>query len=342
MPKFFIILVYFFILGNTLRAAEVFCTHCQKKIVGNYLLDANKKPYCSKTCYSVILPKCDICKKVIEGPYRSLNNKAYCSDKCFAITLPKCKLCQLPGTQFLKIAEENFCLECMKQDKCSSCKMPQKTLKDHKDGRKFCGHCLENLIFDELKATIHYLKAVQIHTKILGKGGIKIPPMKFVNQQILLKSAGIHPDHQAELRGYFQETKVEKELIDNKGRVINKKEEKISETIYILNGLTENEILVTSLHELTHDWVADYYPGLRVAPLWLEEGFCQFITYRYCVENKLTKQLNEIKNSPDEVYGKGVNFFLEKFDNKPLTEVFKWLESEKYHIKPTLGTTRKE
>ncbi len=158
MPRIYIFLFFIFVLGSTLSASEVFCTHCKKKIVGNYLLDSNKNPYCSKVCFSVILPRCTICKKVIDGPYRSLNNKSYCSDKCFATTLPKCKLCQLPGTQFFKIAEESFCPECMKLDKCASCKKPHKALKDNKDGRKFCENCLVFLIFDENKAKELYLK----------------------------------------------------------------------------------------------------------------------------------------------------------------------------------------
>lgn len=340
LKKLYYIIIFSLILTNL--QADIFCTHCKNKIQGRYLLSSTKKPYCSKECFSSLLPKCSVCKRAVQGKYRNANNKVFCSDRCFSTILPKCNLCVQPVTKAFKIDDKPFCVNCMKFDKCFSCRQPAKKHANYKDGRKYCLECKDDVVFDEANARKIYEKAVKLHAQFMGKAGLKIPPMKFVDMKTLNAQTHHKGEGGMSLRGYYQETKKETQVTDSNNRIVSRTEEKTAEMIYLLNGLTDEEILVTAIHELTHDWLSDFYPGMKVAPLWVEEGFCQYVAYNFCLDNKYDKLALKIKNAPDQVYGKGAKFFIEKFGRNNLLGAYKWMLTQKYQVKPPIGTKRRD
>ena len=335
-----IILLTSFLFASTLGAG-VHCTFCKKEISGQYLMSAAKKPYCSKRCFSSTLPKCSVCKNNITGRYRKAGDKAFCSAKCYSTVLPKCNLCVRPVAKSFRVDSSHYCEDCIKRDRCFSCNHPFVNGFVVPDKRKYCKPCSKTIIFDQATADKIYKKAAAIHAKILGVKGVKIPPLKFVDLKTMT-GTNDHANHGGmSLRGYYREIKLETETVDQNDRVVSRTEKKTGEFIYLLNGLEEESIMVTAIHELTHDWLSDYYPGIKVADLWIEEGFCQYVAYTYCLENKLQKSALKIQNGDDQVYGKGFKFYLAKFGKGNVKGALKWMVSKKFHIKPPVGAKRK-
>lgn len=321
--------------------ADINCSYCKKKISGQYLLNKDKKPFCSKACFSTTLPKCSVCKHNISGRYRSSGDKVYCSEKCYTSILPKCTLCVSPLTKSFKVDESHYCANCIKRDRCFSCSHPFAKGFTIPDKRTYCEPCSKKIIFDQASAEKIYKKAVESHKDLLGVEGTEVPPLKFVDMKTMT-GTNDHANHgDMSLRGYYREIKLEKETVDQNDKVVSRSVQKTGEFIYILNGLEEKDISITAVHELTHDWLSDYYPGIKVADLWIEEGFCQYVAYTYCTGQKLTKEAQKILNAPDEVYGKGVKFYINKFGKDNIKGALKWMVSQKYHIKPPIDAKRK-
>ena len=244
-------------------------------------------------------------------------------------------------TKSFKIDGSHYCPNCIKLDRCFSCNHPFAKGFTIPDKRKYCQPCTKNIIFDQASAEKIYAKAALFHKALLGVKGVKLPPLKFVDMKTMT-GTNDHANHGGmSLRGYYREIKLEKETVDQNDRVVSRSVEKTGEFIYLLNGLQEKDILVTAVHELTHDWLSDYYPGIKVAELWIEEGFCQYVAYTFCTKQKLVKQAEKIAKAPDEVYGKGVKFYLKKFGEGNIKGALKWMVSQKYHIKPPVGAKRK-
>ena len=333
----------FIIFINSFLAvhADVKCTSCKRAISGQYLLSKDKKPFCSKKCFASTLPKCSQCNHVIVGRFKTLNGKAFCSDKCFSKILPKCTLCTKPVTKAFKVDESKYCPSCIELDRCFLCTHPFHKGVVYKDGRKFCLKCKNIAVFSNKEALALYRKAAVEHKALLGVAGVKIPPLEFVSLKKIKEFNHNHDDGGMSLRGFYQEVKLQKETLDQNDKVISRSVTKTGETIYILNGLSKEDIMVTAIHELTHDWLSDYYQGIKVAPLWLEEGFCQYVSYVYCKNKKLEKLALKIKSAPDQVYGKGAKFYIEKFGEGNIKGALKWMVSQKYQIKPPIGAERK-
>jgi len=322
-------------------AADIHCSHCKKKISGQYLMSSSKKPYCSKTCFSSTLPRCSVCKRNITGNYKRAGNKAFCSAKCYSTILPKCSLCVSPITKSFKIDGSHYCTNCIKRDRCFACNHPFVKGFTIPDKRKYCKACSTKIIFNVASAERIYKKAAVIHEKLMGVKGVAIPPLKFVDMKTMTGTSD-HAHHGGmSLRGYYREIKLETETVDQNDRVVGRSVKKTGEFIYLLNGLEEDSILVTAIHELTHDWLSDYYPGIKVADLWIEEGFCQYVSYVYCSQLKLAKYKSKIEGATDEVYGKGFKFYFKKFGANNIKGALKWMVEQKYHIKPPLGAKRK-
>ena len=150
----------------------------------------------------------------------------------------------------------------------------------------------------------------------------------------------IGADHGAmSLRGYYNQ-QFKESVITLDGKVIKKDTKRVSESIYLLNGVCREDLLVTAVHELTHDWLTDYYPGIKVAPLWVEEGACQYISWIYAKQMKFDRQVAKIAAATDDVYGKGFKFFHKKFGNDGWKTAVAWMTAKGYRNLPPQGATR--
>jgi hypothetical protein len=322
------------------QAFAVNCSLCKKKISGEYLLDAKKQAYCSKKCFSSLLPNCSVCKKKITGKYNKIGSQLACSQACINKLLPKCTLCKKASTKLFRISDQGFCETCNKRVKCFSCSMPFAKGVRHHDGRSFCTTCRKVAVFDQKIAERLYIKAQKEQIAIAGVKGRKIPPISLVGLTVMKKN---HPMKNADamtLRGYYQEVK-KVSTTTQAGKVISKEEIKVKENIFLIDGVKQQDFLVTAVHELTHDWLSDYYPGIKVAPLWIEEGACQYMAYIFCLKKGYKDHALKISKAPDNVYGKGFRYYHKKFGNNNWVGALKWMKTKGYLKKPPIGSQRK-
>ncbi|NQZ58784.1 MAG: hypothetical protein HRT88_15130 [Lentisphaeraceae bacterium] len=285
------------------------------------------------------MPKCSVCKSTLTGKYKIANDKKFCSDKCLSTILPKCALCKAPCRQGRTLENKTYCVRCAVRPRCFSCSHPVGNGQKHADGRAFCETCVPNLLFDVSVAKQLYSQAIKEHEKLSGKRAQSTPPLNMVN---LLEMKKKHPVKEADgmsLRGYYNVLERRIDQFRN-GRKVGSKIKKVGESIYIVDGLQKEDFLVTAVHELTHDWLSDYYPGIKVAPLWVEEGCCQYLAYTFCLNKNYKNLARQIKNSKDKVYGEGFRFYLKKFGSNNWRGVQKWMLSKGYKKTPPVDAKR--
>ena len=92
-----------------------------------------------------------------------------------------------------------------------------------------------------------------------------------------------------------------------------RKSVRVRETISILYGLQESAFVSTASHELTHDLIAEFYPNMADAPLWVHESACQYVAALVCRRNGYADALNRIETLDDEVYGTGYRYLTHQF-----------------------------
>ena len=149
-----------------------------------------------------------------------------------------------------------------------------------------------------------------------------------------------HGNDGMSLRGYYQQ--VHRESVIMQGdKEVSREIKKVKENIYLLNGVKKEDLLVTAFHELTHDWLTDHYPGIKVAPLWIEEGACQYAAYIYAKKNKYDNNVKKIVRANDEVYGKGFKFYLKSFGENDWPAALRWMARQGYKKAPPAGSRRK-
>jgi hypothetical protein len=325
--KLIIFLLFFLTLG--VQSAER-CSVCSSSISGKYLKDSKGKAYCQQSCFDKKRPKCVKCSNFIKKTYKLLGKKVYCSNRCLNIDLPKCFRCKLPFSGGAKLHGEVFCKKCITVPKCFSCNFPAVIPLKKKDGRVFCEACHVIGTFKELRAKVLFRRAVIAHFDLTGKALASVPPLVLASYKDFSKknanTAGV-------LRGYYHHV----ENIETTKRSNGTKHSRVvsmKELISIVDGLSEEDFLVTAIHELTHDWLGENYPGIKVAPLWLEEGVCQYLAFEYALKMKYKKSGRKIMDSPDKIYGKGFKFFSQKFGYRNWSKVLVWLEQQGYLKKP--------
>jgi len=281
-----------------------------------------------------------VCKKHITGKYKEALGKLFCSDQCFITILPKCSICQLGSVKILKQENKNYCPTCIKRPKCFACGHPFGQGVQKNDGRFFCNTCRPLTIFDNSKAQKLYVNAQKSLLGLIGKKANTVPPLKFVNLVEMKKQHPVSNAAGMSLRGFYSLVNKKTDIMEG-NKLLETKVEKVSETIFVVDGLKKEDFMITAVHELTHDWLEEFYPGIKVAPLWVEEGCCQYLAYMYCMKNNYKKQALRIQKSPDKIYGDGFRFYLKKFGNNSWPKVEKWLRQQGYHVKPAPGAVRR-
>jgi hypothetical protein len=338
MKHLFLFFIFFFPAYSSM--ADVYCKSCSIKITGQYLLDSHKRAFCSKKCFSSVLPDCSVCKKKISGKYQKAGNKLICSERCLLAILPKCSLCKVPSKKRFKIDALGYCENCNNRPHCFSCNHPFAEGVKIPDGRAFCSQCKKVAIFDLKTAKEVYRSVHKDHEKISGVKALKIPPVLLVGLNEMKKH---HPAKNAvglSLRGYYEEVKKESTVMQGK-KVVSRNIKKIKENIYLVDGVNKEDMMVTAVHELTHDWLSDYCPGIKVAPLWIEEGACQYLAYIYCKAKGFQKNAARIAGASDQVYGKGFKFYLKTFGENNWAGALRWMKKQGYLEKPAFGVQRK-
>ncbi len=331
------LLSFLFLLPFFLGASEKLkCDWCGKTIgAGKSYYRIKNKNYCSRPCadksLEQSLPKCSVCSRRIKGGYLTSNGKTFCSRKCYESTLPECTVCGRRSAEGALAADNSFfaCPDCLRKPRCFSCQMPTGGRKLH-DGRIICPNCSKTAVFNENTAR-KYFQSVRNDLKYkLGLGTNHPIQFYLIDQETLHRKSRSQSNVVTE-QGLFEylaelEKVVTRDLL---GRKVSEKEEKTSElfNIYVLNGLPKERMEYVMAHELGHDWLVTYFPGIR--DLQIKEGFAEYVGWLY---NRLHGRdyLNRrIEANTDPVYGKGFRLIKSIADKEGFDGLKKFLNSKR-------------
>lgn len=100
--------------------------------------------------------------------------------------------------------------------------------------------------------------------------------------------------------------------------------------ISILHGLPRSLFVGIAAHELGHAWL--YLAKVDGLPDWMEEGYCNLLTYLYYKNNPVPDGQNWIKmleNDPSSVYGDGFRTVRDAFRKRGFEESMRYLYENK-------------
>lgn len=277
---------------------------------------------------------CARCGKRIQGRYIMLEGRPYCSQACLEQVLPKCELCGKPLAQFVAINGHRYCPEHASLPHCSECMLPFAKGYELPDGRHLCEGCDGERVRDLAEARALFLKAMRIHHELTGLEPPSRPDVQLVGLPRLAELSQ-HPElaNILVMRGYYQRQETTFTSTSATGKVLDQRTEK-AEVIYLLDNMRRDNFLATAVHELTHKMIADRFPELESAPLWVQEGICQYLAAVCCRRQDLPRPLAAIANSPDSVYGAGYRYFQRKLGDDDCPRLLRYLRSMKPRLMP--------
>ena len=275
----FLPVVILFLLSAALTGTESkICHQCRQPIrPGQKYLQSKDRVFCSRQCYIQTLPECTICGK------RSFTGGIYAMDHSFFA-----------------------CTECMKLPRCFSCLFPTPDGKALSAGRVICPKCARTSISDPAQAQALFREVRSTLHFSLGLGTRHPIHFSLADPIALHRLSGSRSSHMNE-QGLFRynvdvERVVTRDYLGRKtGETLSKKNETIQ--IYVLDHLPKIRMEHVMVHELAHDWMAAYYPGIRED--WIKEGFAEYMAWRYNQYKNRNELTRRIENNPDPVYGEG-------------------------------------
>lgn len=292
-------------LPVTLAAAAT-CAVCGAEITGRYVTSQGRA-FCSRRCYETTLPRCAHCRRRISGKHTIAEGKRFCSQRCLESILPRCERCGKATQATTAIKGHVYCRTCGHGTRCDSCSLPFREGVRLADGRALCAGCKRDGVFGRQAALPLYRRARAELRDLTGRHAEAIPTLRLVNQRELRTVAKLSYVEGGSMRGYYDRETTTRTSRNGLGQVVGQERE-VSRAVLILSGLLPDEFLATAVHELTHDWLADYCPQVKQGPTWLEEGLCQFAAAEVCRKHGLKDALASIANSNDAVYGDGYRY----------------------------------
>jgi len=282
---------------------------------------------------------CSQCKKQLRPGQRYIISKgqAFCSRKCYSQTLPECTICgRRSFTGGIYAMDHSFfaCTECMKLPRCFSCQFPTPEGARLSADRVICVRCARTAvaspaqaqnIFDDVRNTMRF--SLGIVTK---------HPIQFAltDPVTLHRLSGARSDQLVE-QGLFRynvdvERVTTRDYLGRKtGENVYKKNEEIR--IFVLDYLPKNRMEHVIAHELAHDWMTAFYPGIKED--WIKEGFAEYIAWRYNRFKKRHELNRRVENNPDPVYGEGFRRIRSIAEKRGFDGLKKFLEfKSKQHI----------
>ena len=259
-------------------AADMFCSQCRKQIrPGQGYVMSHGKVYCSRKCYIQTLPECTICRR------RSFHGGIYAMDHSFFA-----------------------CPDCMKLPRCFACQIPVRDGAALSCGRVICPVCARTsvsdlrqaqMIFDEVRNTMRF--SLGIVTK---------HPIRFAltDPETLHRLSGGRSGQMVEQGLFRYNVDVERVAVRNFfGRKVGEKVYKKNEMIeiFVLDYLPRIRMEYVMAHELAHDWMTAFYPGIRED--WIKEGVAEYLAWRYNQYKKRNDLNRRLENNTDPVYGGG-------------------------------------
>ncbi len=311
--------------GTSTAEETLRCAKCANVIRTSYY-KADGNPYCSKKCLIESLPQCDTCGRRLSTDHLVWRNKRYCSRDCLEKALPKCEICGQPLQTAHVINGHTYCEEDASRPRCEKCGLPFVRGFELGDGRMVCDACDQSLLYTVRDAQPYYEAAQTEVARITGLKSPSLPPFHMVGLDDL-KTRGQHtPADGIQQRGLYDRKVVVETTKNMFGRVIRRTED-VTETVYILYGLSPAEFTATAAHELTHDLLAEQYPELsKDAPTWVEEGLCQYMAAAVSRRLGNTETLQKIEDNTDPAYGDGYRWFKQTFGTDNWPHIRNWLD----------------
>jgi hypothetical protein len=303
-------LILVFLFAIELVASAVNCSVCGKRISGRYL-KAGGKVFCSKRCYAKTQPECAMCGKRCSKGYFQKGGKYYCSRQCVNKTLPICANC---GKRFQQGAiikgpfgTKVFCPACAKGPKCFACSFPG-DCRQLQDGRYICRSCASTAVFDHGMAEKVFQTVRARLKKDLNIGTDHKVYFSLVDAKTLEKnSANYAPGQELGLfRNQYTlktETKVSYSLLNGRSEKARQYKTDVRNSIMVLYGLPKKKLIEVCAHELAHDWMQEYYPGIK--ELKVKEGWAEYVAARANIlfgQKVLNKRMEQ---NTDKIYGDG-------------------------------------
>lgn len=302
------------------------CTQCGKSISGKYLR-TDIGTYCSRGCLQATLPKCDVCGDTLSGRFLSADGKQFCSDACYETVLATCTLCDKPIRQGVSLGEHRYCLECAHKPRCGECQLPFTKGVKLQDDRYLCIGCRRDAILTASQAREPYERARRQLQSLTGIAIPSPPPLELVGRDVLVGKMGaaVFQADAAVVRGFYSR-RENTTIYERLGREI-RRETEVEEEIMMLYGQTQHNFLATAVHELTHDLIADHFSSLKQAPLWVEEGICQYLSAIYCRHMGFEEALQAIEESTNPVYGDGYRYFKQQLGDNNWAGLKHWMQT---------------
>jgi hypothetical protein len=334
LPRTLFACLTLLVLSVTLVSGEdLRCAICKKAITGQYF-KLGGKLYCSRDCLNTILPKCSVCGKMVDGKHMvgPDGTTTFCSQECYNTTLPKCELCQAPLLEYVRILGHMYCREHGKNaPRCWDCLLPFVKGRELADKRQICAACDAKLISDPAVAQKLFTTAIAEYGRLTGsevRGKLVFRPVPQDElHRVMQRTIEVPVGAFGTERGYYlreENIMVERNLL---GQETSRKNTVKSKTILAVFPCRRETLMSTLMHELTHDYLAENFPAWSEAPLWVQEGLCQYAAALYCQRQKLTEQATMIANNPDGIYGNGYRYFADAFgDQGNWVSARRWLE----------------
>ncbi len=314
------------LLSGASAAAATACSQCGRTLAGRHLVSGEQR-YCSQACYQRTLPSCATCGTRLAGRHLLLDERHFCGTPCMEQTMPKCEMCQAPLYRRVTIGEHAFCDTCAKRPPCWKCQLPIATGRKLDDGRQICADCFVGLIFSDRQAKQPYFLARHELFRVTSFKSPTIPTLHLVGQQQLRQWGSDDAQVMMVQRGLYKREATVTTITGPFGKS-RRETSNLKKNIYILTGLTEAEFIVTAVHELTHDLLAEQHPQLvGKLPGWLQEGICQYTAAAVCLLNGYYDQLKAIENAPDREYGDGYRYLRDKFGDARWRQLDAWLNT---------------
>ena len=275
------------------------CSQCRKKILsGQQYLVSQGRTFCSRKCYIRTLPECTICGR------RSFTGGIYAMDHSFFA-----------------------CTDCMKLPRCFSCQFPTPDGAVLSAGRVICPACAETSVSNPEQARVIFNEVRDIMRFSLGI--MTRHPIQFALADPLtlhrLSGSSSHMINEQGLYRYNADVRrvVTRDYLGRKtGESLRKNNESIQ--IYVLDHLPRARMEHVIAHELAHDWMTAYYPGIRED--WIKEGVAEYIAWRYNQYKKRGTLNRRIENNPDPIYGEGFRRIRNLVKNRGFGGLKKFLE----------------
>lgn len=302
MKKITLIFSFFILFTQSVNSQSLKCAYCGKPIKQSYIVFEDM-PY-HDSCYrNFVQPRCAKCNQPIDGKFIMKDGKKY-HEKCYNQSVAlRCDLCsEIINETYIKdywgnnyhASHENTEPRCDYCGRFISGKISRGGSK-YNDGRVICGIC-ESTSVKSLTKAESVLNRVKNSLQSFGVAiNLYRLGLQLVNKDELRSIAsenGSYTDPRGFAKYSYWKT----------GNETTKREF----TIYILNGMPQEDFEAVAAHELMHIW--QYINSPEKLEPQLAEGSAEYVAYTHMSRqyDEYSKYIvHQIETNRDNIYGEG-------------------------------------